>query len=453
MRHPQYHVLVTSGFILAITLLIVIGLLGYRSMKKTIISDKWERHSDFILLSLQKLLTLIIDAETGQRGFIITGEQIYLEPYYRSLNLIARQQDTLAVLAGNDTLLSRRLTGIDSLIRMRLNLLQKVIHARQTQGLEGSRRLILSGMGKAVQDDIRSKIAAAQNEEAAQLRQLSVEKARELKNTFVVLTIGSTLSLFLLILIFLLLRKEISRHQASEKALQKTSSDLERSNKDLEQFSYFVSHDLQEPLRAVVGFLSYLKRDIASLSEEAQDDINEAVAGARRMQNLIQGLLAYSRVGRKGAPFVPVDLKEAVNDAMANLGAAIAESNAQIAVEELPVVMADKTQMSLLFQNLIGNAIKYRGRKQPIIRVWARRGDRQWIISVSDNGIGFDPIFSDKIFQIFQRLQTREEYTGTGIGLALCKRIVEWHGGRIWVESKPGEGSTFLFTLPQRGEM
>ena len=237
------------------------------------------------------------------------------------------------------------------------------------------------------------------------------------------------------------------------KECQKTGMELKRSNMELEQFAYFVSHDLQEPLRAVVGFLELLKRDLAgSMNENALDDINEAVAGTQRMQRIIQDLLTYSRVSSRGAEFKPVNMKNVIDTVTDNLYSAIKESAAKIVVETLPIVPADETQMILLLQNLIGNAIKFRGQKQPQIHVWAKHEDRQWVFAVTDNGIGIAPENHDTIFQIFQRLFTHEEVPGTGIGLAVCKRIVDRHGGRIWVESVVGEGSTFFFTIPDRGE-
>jgi signal transduction histidine kinase len=234
---------------------------------------------------------------------------------------------------------------------------------------------------------------------------------------------------------------------------QTTTIELKRSNTELEQFAYFISHDLQEPLRAVVGFLGFLKQDLAgSLNENALEDISEAVAGTQRMQAIIQDLLTYSRVNTKGGEFEPVNVKDAIGAAIDNLYAAINENNARIIVKTMPAVSADLSQMTRLFQNLIGNAIKFHGRKQLQIRIWSKHEGNEWIFAVSDNGIGIEPQYYDTVFEIFQRLHTREEYPGTGIGLAVCKRIVERHGGRIWVESNIGEGSTFFFTIPDRGE-
>jgi signal transduction histidine kinase len=245
------------------------------------------------------------------------------------------------------------------------------------------------------------------------------------------------------------LRTEMEERKKAEEAVRKTADDLTRSNKDLEQFAYVASHDLQEPLRAVAGFMGLLKKQhAAALSAEAREYIDFAVEGAERMQTLIHDLLAFSRVGTRGGAFVPVDMKDAIAKALANLQAAITESNALVDCADLPVVNADLLQMTQLLQNLIGNAIKFRGQKTPHIKIGARPSDGRWIFSVSDNGIGIDPQYFDRIFLIFQRLHTRTEYKGTGIGLAVCKKIVERHGGAIWVESKPDEGSTFYFSIP-----
>ena len=229
--------------------------------------------------------------------------------------------------------------------------------------------------------------------------------------------------------------------------------ELKRSNEDLEQFAYVASHDLQEPLRMVTNYLQLLQNRYRSqLDPKAQDFIQIAVDGAVRMHQLIGDLLTYSRVGTAGKPFAPTNVSEVLKNALLNLKIAIEESGAKIKSESLPTVKADPVQLTQLLQNLIGNAIKFRSDKPPEIHVAARRlrkedGAPGWEFSIRDNGIGIPAKDFDRIFLIFQRLHTREKYPGTGIGLALCKKIVERHGGRIWVESEPGQGTTFYFTL------
>jgi PAS domain S-box-containing protein len=237
----------------------------------------------------------------------------------------------------------------------------------------------------------------------------------------------------------------------AEEALHATVWDLERSNKELEQFAYIASHDLQEPLRQVRAFVQLLRdRHADKFDGQAEKFFQFVHEGAARMSDLVQGLLAYSRVGAKDAAKQPIPCQKVLDTALANLQAGIAESRATVTHDDLPTVQAEPTQLTQLFQNLIGNAVKFRrDGEAPRIHVGCRRDDGHWLFRVQDNGIGIDPEFHEKVFLIFQRLHGREKYPGTGIGLAICKKIVEQHGGRIWIDSKVGEGSTFCFTLPE----
>ena len=233
--------------------------------------------------------------------------------------------------------------------------------------------------------------------------------------------------------------------------LKKTADELTRSNKDLKEFAYVVSHDLKEPLQVIKGFLMlFKKRYKDKLDEKANEIIRFTVDGAKRMQELIKDLLEYSQVGTKGKEFNPADCSLILNKAISNLKVSIEESGAVVTHDTLPTVMADAIQLSSLFQNLIGNAIKFHASEAPMVHISTERKGDEWLFSVRDNGIGIDPKFTDRIFAVFQRLHSSDEYPGTGIGLAICKKIVEHHGGRIWVESEPGKGATFYFTIPER---
>ncbi|SEH64381.1 PAS domain S-box protein [Magnetospirillum fulvum] len=247
--------------------------------------------------------------------------------------------------------------------------------------------------------------------------------------------------------------RDITDQTEAEARIARHIAEVHRSNEELEQFAYVASHDLREPLRMISSYLSLIERRYATnLDEDGRQFLDYARDGAQRMDRLVLDLLDYARIERGGDPIVPVDVRSTIDQAIRDLGSAIAESGAQITVEEpdrLPRVLGDGAQLTRLFQNLIGNALKYRlPDRPPEIRLSCRREGAEWRFDVADNGIGIEPAYFDRIFRIFQRLHPQGRYDGTGIGLAICKRIVDRHGGRIWVESTPGQGSVFSFTLP-----
>jgi PAS domain S-box-containing protein len=227
------------------------------------------------------------------------------------------------------------------------------------------------------------------------------------------------------------------------------NAELARSNAELEQFAYVATHDLQEPLRAVASCVQLLqKRYEGQLDDKAREFITHAVDGTKRMQTLINDLLAYSRISTDAQVFVSTNCELVLQEALANLTVAIAESDAVVTQDALPMVSGDATQLTQLFQNLVGNALKFRGERPPKIHIGVARKNGDWRFSVADNGIGMESQYFERVFLVFQRLHTRKEYQGTGIGLAICKKVVERHGGRIWAESEPGQGATFCFTIP-----
>src|SRR6202041_1992373 len=248
--------------------------------------------------------------------------------------------------------------------------------------------------------------------------------------------------------------RDITERKRSEEHLVKTVGELKRSNDELQQFAYVSSHDLQEPLRMVTSYTQLLAgRYKGRLDSDADEFIAFAVDGCNRMQGLIRDLLAYSRAGTNGKALHEVSVENALKEALANLRATIDQSGAVVTHDALPAIWADETQLTQVFQNLVGNAIKYHGTEVPHVHVSAtKNGGNEWTFSVRDNGLGIDPQYFDRIFIIFQRLHGRDEFEGTGIGLAICKKILERLGGRIWVESQPEKGSTFYFALPETME-
>ncbi len=252
---------------------------------------------------------------------------------------------------------------------------------------------------------------------------------------------------------YVALKEDITEKREAEELMKHMVEDIQRSNKELEQFAYVASHDLQEPLRMVASYMQLLQRRYKDkLDNDANDFINYAVDGSKRMQALIHDLLAYSRVGSgsRGKELEPVDIGPVLDRAIKNLEKSIKDRGAIVMHGPMPIVFADGPQITQLFQNLIGNAIKYHSKATPRIQVSAKQNEKDVTFSVSDNGIGIEPQYYERIFTIFQRLHGKSEYSGTGIGLAICKKIVERHSGKIWVESLSGEGSTFYFTIPKK---
>jgi PAS domain S-box-containing protein len=247
--------------------------------------------------------------------------------------------------------------------------------------------------------------------------------------------------------------RDATESRRVQRQMQRQAEALKRSNEELEQFAYVASHDLQEPLRMISSYIQILqKRYQAKLDSDANEFIQFAVDGARRMQNLINDLLMYSRVTSKARPLKATDMNLVVRQIQSNLAVAIEESGAQIEAEEMPAIVTDEVQMIQLLQNLVANALKFRSESRPLIKISAERQFDGVVFSVKDNGIGIDPRYFDRIFIVFQRLHTREKYPGTGIGLAICKKIVDRQGGKIWVESQPGNGAEFKFLIPNRSE-
>jgi signal transduction histidine kinase len=247
------------------------------------------------------------------------------------------------------------------------------------------------------------------------------------------------------------LRDSLEELNRTKEELEQKSQDLARSNVELEQFGSAVSHDLKEPLLAITINLTLLKKRYeGKLGSETDTFIIETIDEAKQMQTLISDMLSYSRVGASAKPFVLTDCTAILNRLLANLRLPLEQSGVMVTHDPLPEVMADPIQLNQLLQNLISNAIKFHGEEKPYIHISAERKEKEWVFSVSDNGIGIPAEYSEKIFEMFQRLHNKKEYPGTGIGLATCKKIVERHGGHIWVESNPGRGSTFYFTIPDR---
>ncbi len=438
--------------------------------------------------SAKDLNRALLDQETGLRGFVLTGEQSFLVPYLDGQNAATRSEDDVRGLVGG---LDGRVDRIAALAQQwRTEYAEPTIGRVRASG-PGLEPAGDADRGKTLFDQIRVEVNALQ----ADIGRLAVTTRQDLghaANVVLWLVIGmgvllvaviGGLSLLLHRLLITPLSElaeqvrqvasgdfdhEIDAHGPLETVmlgedvdamrrrivqelatLDAASVELQRSNSELEQFAYVASHDLQEPLRKVASFCQLLQRRYGGkLDDRADQYIEFAVDGAKRMQGLINDLLAFSRVGRITRERTMVDLGEVVRQLVDSFSERIEETNATVVAENLPSVRGEATLLSAVFQNLMSNALKFRGPADPIITIEAERDGDMWKFSVHDNGIGIEPEYADRIFVIFQRLHPKDAYPGTGIGLAMCRKIVEYHGGTIWLKTDVDAGTTFEFTLP-----
>jgi len=540
-------------------------------------SNKWVIHTYEVINNLVELFSTLKDAETGQRGYLITGQSDYLGPYHNALKKIDILTRASRAMTVDNEKQQRNFDLLEPLIAEKLNELAEVLNALRDSGFETARAIVLTNTGKETMDKIRVLVADMQTEEQ-QLLSFRIAKAKATSDNMLRVFIFVCCLIVLLILLsgyllfqeildrkraedqlvsanedlqkqaalldlshdaifvvdsadvvsfwnkgaedlygftreqaignvayefiqtkfpesleqvvkeaidkghwagelthttstgkelvvesrwalrqgkdgeltgFLEVNRDITAKKLAEEALRSNMASLELANAELREFAYVASHDLQEPLRAVSSYVQLLaQRYKGRLDQDADDFIFFAQDGASRMQRLIEDLLAYSRVGTRKEPFEHIDCEAVFKETLLNLQLAIEGSGAMVSHDPLPTVSADRFQMVQLFQNLLSNAIKFHGQSSPIIHVGVEKRKREWLFSVRDNGLGIEEQYFQRIFQVFQRLHGRDEYSGTGIGLAICKKIVERHGGRIWVESTPGTGATFYVTIP-----
>ncbi len=445
-----------------------------------------------------QLENALVNEETGVRGYVLTGEPRFVQPYRNGTSAEAAAYHELRMRA---PLLGPVIGGKVDAVRVRVGVWRThyVLPALSRIGRFPRRPLAVEVEGKHLFDSVRASLRRLQaglqikdNQARSQLNGAS-------SNLKALLILAAALILGGLMGAGVLLRAAITRPlgrlgrearrvaggefsrpldeiggareiaevgseldsmrkrivaelsivESAREQLQDQALELRRSNAELEQFAYVASHDLQEPLRKVASFCQALQQRYGGqLDARADQYIDFAVDGAKRMQILINDLLAFSRIGRGGRGPERTALADALADARAALAGALEDSGARIEAGELPSVRGDRAQLASLFQNLIGNAVKFRGSSPPLVRIQAERRDGLWELTCSDNGIGIAPEYAERIFLIFQRLHTRERYEGSGIGLALCRKIVEYHGGRIWLDHDYREGARFRFTLP-----
>lgn len=496
MRLPLF-VRIAAGYGLVLLVMLAIAVITLvRLQGATAVADRLSHQDAPALQAIDDLNVQVIGEQIAVNRFLLSseatpgGREAFLGPYFQAHDLIFADLAALAAFAR-----VAKLAGLPSALdQPSLDQLSSQIQIAEAESdkeiaaiRSGAPIEVASALDFTQADVVRSLAADIGDDVAQQIRQSAAEAQRSASDSTRLVVIASILGVGCALAVALLVTLGISgplrrltatadriaagemiepppSHRRDEigslsravtkmvRTLNQQAVELKRSNADLEQFAYIASHDLQEPLRMVSGFTGLLKRRYAGkLDADADEFIGFAIGGVTRMQELINDLLSYSRVGREEVAAKPVDMQIVVDQALANLQMAIEERSALISSGQLPTVLANHGMLVRLFQNLIGNALKFCKAERPIIRIQAEQRGADWVFSVADNGIGIDPQYKDRIFLIFQRLHKQGEYPGTGIGLAVCKRIVERNGGRIWLESEPGKGTTFFFTLPATG--
>jgi signal transduction histidine kinase len=493
---------VTAGGVLAL----LIGTIALSAATFVSAGNRVVYRWDPAVVSTQRLLTDLVDQETGLRGYALSGDESFLVPYRAAREAERGETARLTSNLDVDRELSDQVTALANAAALWQSTVAEPAIDAIAGGSDSATRIVESRRAKQLFDDIRSQaagLARAVEDRAAD--------ARDTRRTFgVVLAIAIGLAAITLLVIAAVIWRalhrwvlspvdqlaeqtrhvargdtykqiepsgppeltalgrdveamrlqiagQLARAEETQEELRQRSLELTRSNDDLQQFAYVASHDLSEPLRKVANFCQLLERQYGDqLDDRAKQYIDFAVDGAKRMQALIGDLLALSRVGRTTDEFVTVSLDKALDRALDNLGSRIEESGARIERRTaLPTVPGDPALLTSLLENLVSNAVKYRREDQPPqIRISAEHdaANKMWTVTVSDNGIGIDPEYAERIFAIFQRLHLRDSYGGTGIGLALCRKIVEFHGGRIWLDTvESDDGATFRLALPEGG--
>lgn len=437
------------------------------------------RHTRDVQTQLLEIFSLLKDAESGQRGFVITSDKMYLEPVNIAKSQLPDMQEKLRLLVVDNKSQSNRFVTLKNLIKNRIEILDKAIQLT-TQNERKAMELIQTGIGFKVMNQIRDLIHDMDHAEDDLLRERTNDAKNMLRTTLITNVIGTSIGLIVIGLAYQFVSQELNRRKTAEaevrqindrleatvqtrtKALTQTSKELMRSNQELEKFAYVASHDLQEPLRKIQAFGDRLKQKASDqLDENCRDYVNRMQTSATRMRTLINDLLSYSRITSQGKQFALMDLNDLIAEVISDIETRLEECQGKVEVQSLPQIHGDPTQIRQLFQNLIVNALKFRkSDTPPVVVIRATPASdlsvisvppaptTGWRITISDNGIGFDPAYAERIFELFQRLHGRGEYDGTGIGLAVCRKIVERHGGRISANAQPNVGAVFTIDLP-----
>jgi signal transduction histidine kinase len=441
---------VVIGFVLTLAIITTLAIYSFLTIQRLIDTAQLLSHGSRVINNAEQLLVIITDLETGQRGYIITGDKSYLDPYKDARQKLEKHLIQLDSITKDYPEQNNRIDTLTDLITERAARAEVSIAARE-RSFEEARALILSGQGKALMARIRSLIHRIQEEERLVFRQqntVSSKTLRQFQILFIALLVVP--AVIMSILFFSILRHFRARSKA-EGQLIKASSEISHLNKELEAYTYSVSHDLRAPLRSISGYSQILKEDYSpNLDDEGQRVIHVIINNAKRMGQLIDDLLEFSRTGRKEIVKAKIQPEEMVREVVRELTHTQNGRPIHVQIEPLATALADPSMLRQVWINLISNAIKYSAKKDETqIKIGSFNDAEGTGFYIKDNGVGFNMEYKDKLFGVFQRLHKSDEFEGTGVGLALVKRIISRHGGKIWADAALGEGATFYFSLPK----
>lgn len=465
--------------VLMLALLLINGFISYHAIKRLILNEDKVHQTLNTLNIIKDTFSAIQDADTGERGYLISGEEIYLKPYYAALQKINIHLNHLLQLESDIQTQRPRIYALTQMAQAKLARMERTIALAQQHQREEAIALFLSNEGNTLMNQMRELTDELQQTEYDRLRQQRAEALDVQQQVILTLVFATAAGLILAAVVYVLVGRQLQRQQQDAEKLALTNEELENMitertvaleryavelqsrNRELQDFAFVASHDLQEPLRKIRSFGDRLAQKYADRLGEGADYIRRMQLAATRMSRLIEDLLTFSRITSQSKKYELVELQGILSDVIEDLYVTIEARGAKITNDPLPTIDADATQMHQLLQNLIGNAIKFvPPERQPVINITTRifipeddSDDVSWVeIAISDNGIGFEEQFVDRIFTPFQRLHGKDEYPGTGIGLSICRRIVEYHHGVIQVKSEPGRGATFTVKLPLQQE-
>ena len=438
-------------FLVALLVLSALGVYAYMNIQRLIDTVNMLSQASRIVNNAERLLVLSIDIETSVRGYVITGDKDYLAPYDSSQNKVNEHIKLLLASTRHDPAQNNRIQELQQLVAQRTELARQVIKAAE-EDKQAAQKLVAGGGGKRIMDEIRTLIATVQNAERASFREQNTVTGDSLLQFQYAFISWLIIPGVLIVVLFYSINRHLDKRTMVEQNLRQASAEITELNKELEAYTYSVSHDLRAPLRSISGYAQVLKEDYGEkIDSEGNRVIDVVIRNSSRMGQLIDDLLHFSRIGRKELILTTCDMEDIVRTIVADLAANEQNRKIDIQIGDLKPANADVSMIRQVLVNLISNALKYSATKtETKIQVGCYEEDNSLCYYVKDNGVGFNMAYRDKLFGVFQRLHKISEFEGTGVGLALAKKIIVRHGGLIWAEAQLDEGATFYFSLPRQ---